>query len=381
MKILIIIITFSFITISCSKHKGHNETNDKSSTKAVSKYVCPMHPQISSDRPGQQCPICGMDLVPADEDDEDLEDEDHSEHDHGSMKMKKDSLTGNADNSDHVQPNDRATIRLKLDKQQIIGVKTDRVERKTLFENIKAPGRIAFDPELYTAQSEYLEALRQQRKVKNSPLQDVRRSTDEMVMSSKTRLQVLGLGNTEIKTLVKKGSVSDGLIVSGNNDNLIYADIFESDLAKIKPGQKVKIQASFIPGEPLNGEVVSVDQLIDPKTRSGKVRIKIDKTKLSIRPEAFVTVEISVPLGEHIAIPLEAILDTGKDLFVFVKKGKGKFEPRIITKLFETDEDIAVLKGLAVDEEVVTSANFMIDSESRLKAVIKGASSSSGHNH
>jgi Cu(I)/Ag(I) efflux system membrane fusion protein len=322
-----------------------------------------------------------MDLVPADEDGEDLEDEDHSEHDHSSMKIKNDSSKQNADNTNHQQPNDRATVKLKLDKQQIIGVKTNSVKRKTLFENIKAPGRIAFDPELYTAQSEYLEALRQQRKVRNSPLADIRRSTDEMVRSSKTRLQVLGLGNSEIKTLAKKGRVSDGLIVSGNNDNLIYADVFESDLAKIKPGQKVKIRASFIPGEPLKGEVVSVDQLIDPKTRSGKVRIKIDETKLSIRPEAFVTVEISVPLGDHIAIPLEAILDTGKDIFVFVKQGKGKFEPRIITKLFETDEYIAVLNGLSVDEEVVTSANFMIDSESRLKAVIKGASSSSGHNH
>jgi len=381
MKVLIVILSFCFLIISCDKHQSHNDTRAKSSAKAISKYICPMHPQITSDRPGQQCSICGMDLVPADEDGEDLEDEDHSEHDHSSMKIKNDSSKQNADNTNHQQPNDRATVKLKLDKQQIIGVKTNSVKRKTLFENIKAPGRIAFDPELYTAQSEYLEALRQQRKVRNSPLADIRRSTDEMVRSSKTRLQVLGLGNSEIKTLAKKGRVSDGLIVSGNNDNLIYADVFESDLAKIKPGQKVKIRASFIPGEPLKGEVVSVDQLIDPKTRSGKVRIKIDETKLSIRPEAFVTVEISVPLGDHIAIPLEAILDTGKDIFVFVKQGKGKFEPRIITKLFETDEYIAVLNGLSVDEEVVTSANFMIDSESRLKAVIKGASSSSGHNH
>ena len=369
MKILAIILSFSFIIISCSKHQGHEGSDASTSEKKISKYICPMHPQISSDKPNQKCSICGMDLVPAGEDDDESEHEDHSEYD--SMKMDGKEFSSDKPNqSSHMQPNDRATIKLKLDKQQIIGVKTDSVRRKTLFENIKAPGRIAFDPELYTAQSEYLEALRQQRKVKNSPLQDVRRSTDEMVRSSRTRLQVLGLGNTEIKALAKKGSVSDGLIVSGNNDNLIYADVFESDLAKIKPGQIVKIKASFIPGEPLKGEVVSVDQLIDPKTRSGKVRIKIDKTKLSIRPEAFVTVEIAVPLGNHISIPLEAILDTGKDLFVFVKKGRGKFEPRIITKIFETDDDVAVLKGLDVGDEVVTSANFMIDSESRLKAVI-----------
>ncbi len=380
MKILIILISLSFITISCSKHEGHENSNKNSSEKKVSKYICPMHPQIFSNKSGQSCSICGMDLVLVD-DEEEMEEEGHN---HDSMNIKNDKAELEAklnQADDKTQPNDRAKVKLRLDKQQIIGVKTQKVTKKTLFETIKAPGRIAFDPELYTAQSEYLEALWQKRKVKKSPLKDVRRSTDEMVRSSKTRLQVLGLGDAEIKALAKKGRVSEGLIKSGNNDNLIYADIFESELAKIKPGQSVEIKASFIPGEPLKGEVVSVDQLIDPKTRSGKVRIKIDKTKLSIRPEAFVTVEISVPLGNHISIPLEAILDTGKDLFVFVKKGKGSFEPRTITKIFETDDDIAILKGLDVGEEVVTSANFMIDSESRLKAVIKNAGSTSGHNH
>jgi len=340
MKILVVIISFSFIITSCNKHQEHGEPKVDTSNKKASKYICPMHPQISSEKPGQNCSICGMDLVPVDEESDEYEDEDHSEHDSMKMDGGKESSSDKPNQSNHMQPNDRATIKLKLDKQQIIGVKTDSVRRKTLFENIKAPGRIAFDPELYTAQSEYLEALRQQRKVRNSPLQDVRRSTDEMVRSSRTRLQVLGLGNTEIKALARKGSVSDGLIVSGNNDNLIYADVFESDLAKIKPGQIVKIKASFIPGEPLRGEVLSVDQLIDPKTRSGKVRIK-----------------------------------------VFVKKGRGKFEPRIITKIFETDDDVAVLKGLGVGDEVVTSANFMIDSESRLKAVIRNTGKESGHNH
>jgi len=380
MKILLILLSLSFTLVSCSKHQGHDGANADSSEKKVSKYICPMHPQISSDKSGQSCSICGMDLVPVDGG---MEDEDFEDHDHESMnKEDKMSMEQNTDLSNHEKPQDRANIKLRLDKQQIIGVKTQEVTRKTMFETIKAPGRIAFDPELYTAQSEYLEALRQKGKVKNSPLKDIIRSTNEMVNSSRTRLQVLGLGDTEIKALAKKGQVSDGLIVSGNNDNLIYADVFESNLAKIKPGQSVKIKASFIPGEPLKGEVVSVDQLIDPKTRSGKVRIKIDKTKLSIRPEAFVTVEIYVPLGNHISIPLEAIIDTGKDLIAFVKKGRGEFEPRIITKIFETDDDIAVLKGLEVGEIVVTSANFMIDSESRLKSVIKkGTGSSSGHNH
>lgn len=334
-----------------------------------------MHPQITSDKPGQSCSICGMDLVLAEDEGE------HSGHNHDEHKEATNSDKPNISDQKMKMPKDRVGVSLSLDKQQVIGVKTDRVQKVDIFETIKAPGRIAFDPELYTAQSEYLEAIRQQRKVQNSPLKEIRRSTNEMVRSAKTRLQVLGLGEKEIKALASKGRVSDGLIVSGNNDNLIYADVFESDLSKIKPGQNVKITASFIDGKPLNGEVISVDQLIDPKTRAGKVRIKIDKTDLSIRPEAFVTVSISVPLGNHIAAPLESILDTGEDLFVFIKKGEGKFEPRKITKLFETDQYIAVIDGLSEGEEVVTSANFMMDSESRLKSVIRNAGSQSGHNH
>lgn len=370
-----ITLSFLLIFIGCTDHSNHSGEASQTTNSEKKKYICPMHPQITSDKPGQQCSICGMDMVLAEDEEE------HKGHDHNEHEEATDRNGSETSNQVMEMPKDRVGISLSLDKQQVIGVKTEKVQKIDIFETIKAPGRIAFDPDLYTAQSEYLEAIRQQRKVKNSPLKEIRRSTNEMVRSAKTRLQVLGLGEEQIKVIASKGSVSEGLIVSGNNDNLIYADVFESNLSKIKPGQKVQIKASFITDKPLMGEVVSVDQLIDPKTRTGKVRIKINKTNLSIRPEAFVTVTISVPLGKHIAVPLEAILDTGEDLFVFVKKDEGRFEPRKITKIFETDKYIAVIKGLKEGEVVVTSANFMMDSESRLKSVIRNAGSSTGHNH
>ena len=218
-----------------------------------------------------------------------------------------------------MKPKGRASIKLSLDKEQLIGVTTEAVKKIDLFKTVRAPGRIAFDPELYTAQSEYLEAVRQWRKVKNSPLKEVRKSTNEMIKSSKVRLKVMGLSDEEIKNIAKKGRVSDSLIVGdGKGENLIYADVYEADLSNIKKGQAVKVEGSFLGGELLKGEVVSVDQVIDPKTRTGKVRIKIEKTKASIRPEAFVNVSISVPLGNKLAIPLESVLDTGRALFVFV---------------------------------------------------------------
>lgn len=362
-----------FFLGACQKNEGAHDGHEGAKSESKKKeYTCAMHPQIRSDKEGS-CPICGMDLVlieDSDDDMDDMSDEEMAEHQgHENLSHNK------------MMPKGRSTLKLSFNRQQMIGVKTDKVIKRTLSEVIKAPGRIAFDPELYTAQSEYLEALRQQRKVRKSPLREIRRSTSEMVRSSRTRLKVLGLGSEEIKALGKKGRVSEGLIVGAGAENLIYAEVFESDLSKIKKGQKVKIRASFIPGKALDGEVISVDQLIDPKTRSGKVRIKINKTDLSIRPEAFVMADIFVPLGKHVSVPVEAVFDTGKDMFVFIKKGKGTFEPRVIFKIFETLDFVAILKGVDVGDEVVTSANFMIDSESRLKSVFKSSTQPFGHNH
>ena len=128
----------------------------------------------------------------------------------------------------------------------MIGVKTRKAKRKKLFKSIRAPGRIAFDPELYTTQSEYLEALKQWNNVKDSPISDVKENTRQMILSSKIRLRVLGLSDGQIKSLARKGSQSEGLLVSGKGqDSWIYADIFEVDLPYIKKGFRHKLQQTF----------------------------------------------------------------------------------------------------------------------------------------
>lgn len=361
-------------------HQRNSLTQDEHQSAKLGRknlYICPMHPQIISNKPGT-CPICGMDLVAKDT---------KKEHE-GEMSDSADGAnTGNSSiHSAHQmkiqKPLGRTNFKLLLRRQQMIGIKVGRAEKKKLFKSIRAPGRVAFDPELYTTQSEYLEALKQWNNVKNSPISNVKKNTKQMIESSKIRLKVLGLSDEQIRALAKKGRQSEGLLVSGKGqDNWIYADVFEVDLPYIKKGLLAQITANFLQGKALSGKVISVDQVINPSTRTAKVRIQLLKSDLSIRPESYVNITIFAPVGEHISVPLEAMMDTGRETFVFVKKGKGSFEPRKVSVFLETDDEAAISSGLMVGEEVVVGGNFMLDSESQLRAVVQGAGSSRGHKH
>ena len=316
-----------------------------------SKYICPMHPQISADHPGS-CPVCGMDLVLASD-------------------GEQEEAATSADSG--VSPKGQASLKLSLKRQQMIGVKIGKAVKKKLFKTIHAPGRVAFDPELYTAQSEFLESLKQWQRVRNSPLPSVKENTRQMIESSKLRLKILGLSNNEIDSLEKKGSQSEGLLVTGKGqENWVYADIFEVDLPYLKNGLSVDINGNFLQGKTLPGVVIAVDQVINPKTRTGKARIRLLKSDTSIRPESYVNVRIFAPVGEHVAVPIDSLLDTGKEAFVFVQTTSGKIVPRKVSVTLETDKEAAIGEGVADGENVVIGANFMLDSESRLKAVILG---------
>jgi len=348
------------------KVQGH-ESHERS---VAEKYICPMHPQITSDKPGT-CPICGMDLVLV----SDLEHPKGKESEGEVSNVEEHASMGG-------HPEDHASVQFSFEKEQKIGIKTVLSEKRALFKTVRSPGRIAFDPELYTAQSEYLEALKQWKRVKDSPILDVRENTRQMINSSKIRLRVLGLSNEQIESLAKKGSQSEGLLVSGKGqENWVYADVFEMDLPYIKTGLSAQISANFLQGKTLPGRVISVDQVINPDTRTAKVRIQLQGSNDAIRPESYVNVTIFAPLGERLAVPLEAILDTGRETYVFVKTSEGKYEPRVVHIALETEEDAAIDRGISEGETVVFGGNFMLDSESRLRSVIQKSGSMSEHSH
>lgn len=335
------------------KISAENETlenqNKGLSAHPQDAWVCPMHPQVKMDHSGQ-CPICGMDLVQYQAMSGGVEDQSRS----------------------HI-PEGHAPFTLANNRIQLIGVKYGKVEKKIMFKSIEAAGRVAFDPELYTAQNEFVEAVKQLERVKDTPLSDVKHSALKMVESAKLRLKILGLSDRQISRLrlAEKSNTGSNLLITSPGESVwIYADVFEMDLSSVEAGQQVKIFGGALEGKELFGNVESVDRVINPSTRTAKIRILVPKAKAQLRPEAFVNVSILSPLGEQIVIPFDAVLDSGKEAWVFVAKEEGHFEPRTIVINHYVGDEITVASGLVPGERIVTSANFLVDSESRLRGVI-----------
>lgn len=347
-------VLFCFLALGCTSKSGHeaHPTSEKKNTPEAEVWTCPMHPKIRKETPGK-CPICGMTLVKAEI-----------------------NVSAESDSTNETIPDEHAPITLSLSRQQMIGVKTGIAEKKPVFKLVRAAGRLAFDPELYTAQNEYTEALRQLHRVKDSPLPDVKHSALRMVQSSKLRLKVLGLSDQQIDSLAlsKSDITSDSrlLINKPGQQVWVYADIYEIDLPYIQPGLSAEISAGFLGGKILPGKVASVDRVINPNTRTAKARILVRQAATLLRPEAYVDVSIMAPLNEQVTVPFDSVLDTGKQSWVFVVDDDGQFTPRVVSIKFQAGDDIAIASGLTGGEKIVTSANFLIDSESRLKAVSTG---------
>ncbi|MBF0364039.1 MAG: efflux RND transporter periplasmic adaptor subunit [Oligoflexia bacterium] len=359
--ILLITITFGLIS-SCSKQNS----SSPSTPEEKEYWTCSMHPQIHQEQPGK-CPICGMDLIKVIPDKNDNND-----------NKATDSQNSKAEQS---YPSGHGPITLSSSQQQMIGVKFGKVIKKNSFKIINTAGRVAFDPELFTAQNEYLEALRQSELIHNSPIGEIKRSAHKMVESAKMRLKILGLSNQQIEALKNNSSVGTGLLIPKKGEPLwVYAEVYEVDLSYVRPQMKANIKGHFLGGDSLVGEVISVDRLINPTTRTAKVRIALAASNLEIRPESYVEVNILSPLGEQLLVPFNAILDSGKESWVFVVKDKEKIEPRKITITNYLGDEVTVGSGLTEGESIVTSANFLVDSESRLVGVREEVSAESEEN-
>lgn len=313
-----------------------------------SRYHCPMHPSYVSDRPGQ-CPICHMDLVPVE-----------AEPSSGS-----DAAAG------------RAPVSIPAGREQLIGVRTARVEEREMEAVVRAGGRVAQDPELYSALAEYKEAL-SVRGQASSAVPETRKRADALAEASFLRLRRMGLSGEQIKKMAAGPAPANLLAGQAGKPVWVYAEIYEHESGLVKPGQRMEVTSAAFPGRRFAGRVAAVDTSLDPETRTLKVRAEIPDPDGLLKPEMFVDVVIRAALGRRLAVPEEAVLETGARRLVFVQAAPGRYEPREISTGAEGEDAVEVVSGLKEGEIVATSASFLLDSESRLKAAISEMGGPSG---
>lgn len=151
----------------------------------------------------------------------------------------------------------------------------------------------------------------------------------------------------------------------------IISDIYEYELPLIKNGQPANITLSYFPGKEFRSKIEYVYPTLSADTRTAKVRFTIANPGGQLKPQMFTNVEIKINLGRRLAVPDEAVIDTGRRQMVYVDKGDGYFEPREVVTGVKAEGMVEILKGLEAGEKVASSGNFLIDSEARLKGIVK----------
>jgi Cu(I)/Ag(I) efflux system membrane fusion protein len=149
----------------------------------------------------------------------------------------------------------------------------------------------------------------------------------------------------------------------------VVADVYEYELPIIKVGDTAKIRLSYFPGKELTSRIEFVSPTLSTDTRTVQVRFSIPNTGGKLKPGMFTDVELKINMGNKLAVPNEAVIDTGLRHIVYVDKGDGYFEPRAVTTGLRAEKFVEILAGLKVGEKVASSANFLIDSEAKLKGI------------
>lgn len=267
--------------------------------------------------------------------------------------------------------------------------------------HLNQPLFTVYSPELLTAQEEYLLALRDvQCPVQGRFGQELQQSNRDLLDAAQRRLELWDVPEEEIERLQETRIASktltidspvEGIVLNKNafvgmnvepgmniftiadlSHVWVLADIYEQDISWLKIGQQAALSLPTFPGKTLMGTVSFVNYIVEPSTRTMKVRFDFNNPDYQLKPGMYATVETKINMGQALAVPETAIIDTGERKIVFVVVGKGRFKPIDVKLGFKAGPYYQVLSGLTAGEEVLTSAQFLIDSESRLKAAGRG---------
>ena len=385
-------------------------------------YRSTMNPSEVSDRPGQDS--MGMEMVPE--------------------EVEEAPAGGGA------VVDGRAPVKISGQKRQLIGVRTAPVEKGPFVRTIRTVGRVTYDetrlrsvfsktsgwverlyanttgqlvkdgepllsiysPELVSSAQEYLLALRGRDRLAGSELAGD--SGERLLTSARRRLLLFDLTPQQVAALAKSGEAPTAMTlhapISGNiitrnvtqGDRIepgtklleiaelsrvwVLADIYEYELPFVRLGQVATMTLPYLPARAFEGRITLIYPVLSEATRTVKVRLEFANPGFTLRPEMYAEVEIRSDLGERLAVPESAVITTGTRDVAFVERGEGFFEPRELKLGIRLPDRFEVLEGLAEGEKVLISGNFLVDSESKLKAALAAAGTdkagaTSGHSH
>jgi Cu(I)/Ag(I) efflux system membrane fusion protein len=378
---------------------------------AAQLYYCPMHPSVVQDHPGE-CPICSMTLVPRPA---------------GGAPHSPPPIPGLPTLS---------AVDLTPERIQLVGMKTAPVERRSLGGELRTVGVVAPSERglsqltvRFAGWVEKLTAATGERVRRGQVLAtiyspDVLKAEQELLVargwsaqpghhdeltstlgeSARERLVLMGIAGAEIDEVVRAGkpavtvplrSPTDGYVVARTavvgtavqpgavlfdiadlNTVWVNADVYEQDLSRVAVGQPARLELAAFPGQTLTGRVQLVSPVLEAQNRTLRVRVefknRIDASGPRLRPGMSGTIYLALPATTGLSVPAEAVVDTGENRYVFVATGNGHFEPRPVEVGAQARDRAEILSGLREGEVVVTTGNFLLDSESRLRAAIEG---------
>ena len=262
-----------------------------------------------------------------------------------------------------------------------------------------APVLTIYSPDLLSTQNEFVDVLKMRDEARQKGNKPVLESTERLYESARQRLRLWNISDKEIAALENsrqpqeflalyspfRGVVQDIGVDQGRKvmagDHLVdvadlsvvwvWAQFYQDELPMLKRDLPVVITTSSYPGEKFNGKISVIDPFISDAMRTGRVRIDVENAELKLRPDMYVDVELAMDMGEGVAVPVPAVLPTGRRNLVFVDKGEGKLEPRFIELGRKYGEFYEVKSGLKEAERVVTSGNFLIDAEAKVQGALK----------